>query len=79
MITSKARISAFGAYVPEKRLTNHDLEKMVDTTDQWIIQRTGINDRYISSQQQFSSDLAVKAIENLAKTSGRKINFLTIP
>ncbi len=55
MIASKARISAFGAYVPEKRLTDHDLEKMVDTSDEWIIQRTGIRDRYISTKKEFSS------------------------
>jgi 3-oxoacyl-[acyl-carrier-protein] synthase-3 len=74
MIASKARITAIGAYVPEKKLTNHDLIKMVDTSDEWIIQRTGIKNRCISAQKQFSSDLAVKAIENLAQNSGKTIS-----
>ncbi|MBN1797168.1 MAG: ketoacyl-ACP synthase III [Spirochaetales bacterium] len=73
MISSKARITAFGAYVPERQLTNHDLEKMVDTSDEWIIQRTGIKKRHISAVKEFTSDLAVKAIENLSQSSGKII------
>ncbi|MCY8578490.1 ketoacyl-ACP synthase III, partial [Bacillus haynesii] len=45
---SKARISAIGTYVPEKRMTNKDFEKIVDTSDEWIIQRTGIKERRIA-------------------------------
>ncbi|MGG3803026.1 ketoacyl-ACP synthase III [Metabacillus fastidiosus] len=64
---SKARITAIGTYVPEKRLANHDLEKMVETNDEWIVQRTGMRERRIASDNEYSSTLAFKAIENLTK------------
>jgi len=54
-------IIGVGEYFPEKVLTNHDLEKMVDTSDEWIVTRTGIRERHIVSQGQATSDLAVKA------------------
>jgi 3-oxoacyl-[acyl-carrier-protein] synthase-3 len=57
----KIRISATGFYVPEKILTNADLEKMVDTTDEWIVTRTGIKERHIASPEQATSDLCVEA------------------
>jgi 3-oxoacyl-[acyl-carrier-protein] synthase III len=50
-----------GAYLPEKVLTNADLEKMVDTCDEWIVSRTGIRERRIAAPDQASSDLAVEA------------------
>ena len=50
VIKSKARITAIGSYVPEKELTNHDLEKMVETNDEWIVQRTGIKERRITKK-----------------------------
>ncbi|MBI9098101.1 MAG: ketoacyl-ACP synthase III [Spirochaetaceae bacterium] len=64
---SKARVTALGAYVPEKKLTNQDLEKMVDTNDEWIVQRTGITERRLSAEDEFVTDLAVKAVENLVE------------
>lgn len=57
----RARISALGTYVPPKVLTNADLEKMVDTNDQWIVERTGIRERHIAEKGTASSDLAVEA------------------
>lgn len=57
----KTRISGTGSYLPEKLLTNHDLEKLVDTNDQWIIERTGIKQRHIAAETQVTSDLAVIA------------------
>ena len=57
----RAKIIGTGSYVPEKILTNADLEKMVETTDEWITDRTGIKERRISSPQQATSDLAVEA------------------
>lgn len=65
---SKARITAIGTFVPEKKLTNLDLEKMVDTSDEWIVQRTGMKERRIASEEEFASTLAFKAIENLVET-----------
>lgn len=53
MVKSKACITAIGSYVPEKRLTNFDLEKMVETNDEWIVQRTGIKERRITREDEF--------------------------
>jgi 3-oxoacyl-[acyl-carrier-protein] synthase-3 len=60
----KAAITAVGHYAPDKILTNADLEKMVDTNDEWIRSRTGIRERRIM-ENGASSDMAAKAIENL--------------
>ena len=54
-------IAAVGSYVPSRVLTNAELEKMVDTTDEWIISRTGIKERRIAAADEFTSDLASKA------------------
>lgn len=56
-----SRIIGTGKYLPEKILTNADLEKMVDTTDEWIRSRTGIEHRHIASDDEATSDLAYKA------------------
>lgn len=56
-----ARIVATGAYLPEKRLTNFDLEKMMETTDEWIRTRTGIRERRIAADHESTSDLAIHA------------------
>ena len=54
-------ISAVGSYVPEKVLTNADLEKLVDTTDEWITARTGIGERRIAADDEYTSDMATWA------------------
>ncbi|MCH2373125.1 MAG: ketoacyl-ACP synthase III [Planctomycetes bacterium] len=56
-------VSGTGSFVPEKRLTNFDLEKLVDTSDEWIRQRTGISERRVVVEGEATSDLAVKAAE----------------
>jgi 3-oxoacyl-[acyl-carrier-protein] synthase-3 len=56
-----SRIEGTGSYLPEKILSNADLEKMIDTTDEWIFTRTGIRERHIVAENEFTSDLAVKA------------------
>jgi 3-oxoacyl-[acyl-carrier-protein] synthase-3 len=56
-----SRIIGTGGYLPEKVLTNQDLERMVDTTDQWIRERTGIMQRHIAAEDQTTSDLAEQA------------------
>lgn len=67
--TMKAAITAVGGYVPETKLTNIDLEKMVDTNDEWIKSRTGIEERRILREPgKASSDMAVKAIEEILRT-----------
>lgn len=55
------RIAGTGSYVPEKVLTNYDLEKMVDTSDEWIVSRTGIKERRIAAEGEFTSHMAVHA------------------
>jgi 3-oxoacyl-[acyl-carrier-protein] synthase-3 len=57
----KAKISALGCYVPPRVLTNQDLEKLVQTSHQWIVERTGITERHIAEPGQATSDLAVEA------------------
>ncbi len=56
-----AKISALGCYVPPKVLTNYDLESMVDTTNDWILERTGIRERHIAAPDVATSDLATEA------------------
>ncbi len=57
----KAKISALGCYVPPRLLTNFDLEKMVDTSNEWILERTGIVERHIAAPDVATSDMAVEA------------------
>ena len=64
----RAKITATGAYLPEKVLTNFDLEKMVDTSDEWIRQRTGIELRHIAENQP-TSELAANAAEDILANS----------
>ncbi|WP_200762589.1 beta-ketoacyl-ACP synthase III [Nitrosophilus alvini] len=59
-----AAFRSVGSYVPEKTLTNKDLEKMVDTSDEWITKRTGIKTRHIADENETTSDLGVKAAIN---------------
>ena len=65
-----AKISALGCYVPPRVLTNADLEKMVDTNDQWIMERTGIRERHIAAPEVATSDLAVEAACVLLRQRG---------
>lgn len=60
-------IVGVGSYVPAKILTNHELEKMVDTSDEWITTRTGIRERRISGEREFTSDMAARAAERAMK------------
>lgn len=64
----RAKITALGTYVPPRILTNQDLEKMVETTDQWILERTGIRERHLVDKGVAASDLAVEAVKNLLKS-----------
>ncbi len=59
-----SKIGGTGSYLPSKILSNKDLEKMVDTTDEWIYTRTGIRERHIAAPEEMTSDLATKAAEN---------------
>lgn len=59
----RAKIKGIGSYLPEKILTNSDLEKMVDTSDEWITTRTGIKERHIAKENETTVDMAEKASE----------------
>src|SRR5215813_1660035 len=63
-------ITGVGSYVPTKVLTNADLEKMVDTTDEWITTRTGIKERHIAAENEFTSDLAAHAAKRAMEKAG---------
>lgn len=65
-----AQITAVGTYVPPGVLTNADLERMVDTTDQWIIERTGISERHIAAPEMATSDMAIEAARRVLEQRG---------
>lgn len=66
----RSRVAGTGSYLPERILTNADLEKMVETSDQWIVERTGIRRRHIAAEDQVTSDLCVLAAEKALKHAG---------
>lgn len=65
-----SRIVGTGGYLPAKVLTNHDLERMVDTSDEWIYTRTGIRQRHIAADREATSDLALAASRNAIAAAG---------
>lgn len=72
MYKRTAKIVGLGTYLPEKVLTNSDLEKMVDTSDEWIVTRTGIKERHIAEKGVATSDLGCMAAKNAIKNAGLK-------
>ena len=70
--TISVKISALGTYVPPQLLSNADLEKMVDTTDQWIMERVGIRERHVVEKGIATSDLAVEAAKKALAQRGIK-------
>lgn len=77
----RSRVAGIGSYLPERILSNHDLEKMVDTNDQWIRERTGIERRHLAAEGEYTSDLClkatVKALED-AQMKATDIDFILI-
>jgi 3-oxoacyl-[acyl-carrier-protein] synthase-3 len=67
---NRVRVAGLGHYLPERIVTNTDLEKMVDTSDEWIRERTGIRERRIAAPEQASSDLAVIAAQRALEAAG---------
>jgi 3-oxoacyl-[acyl-carrier-protein] synthase-3 len=65
-------IAGFGAGLPEQKVTNHELPKSIDTTDEWIVSHTGISSRYVASKNESSGSLATKAAQEALKMSGVK-------
>lgn len=67
---SYSRIAGTGSYLPEKVVTNHDLEKMMDTSDEWIQERTGIKRRHLAADGETTSDLALAAANQALDMAG---------
>ena len=65
-----SRIIGTGSYLPQKVLTNKDLESLVDTTDEWIVERTGIKQRHIAADNESTSSMAINASIDAIKSSG---------
>ena len=65
-------ITGTGAYIPHKVMTNHDLEKMVDTSDEWITTRTGIKERHVAAKDEAASDMAIHASRRALENAGLK-------
>ena len=73
-----SRILGTGSYLPERILTNADLEKLVDTNDQWIVERTGIRERHIAAEGEFTSDLATAAARAALDAAGLAIDEIDL-
>jgi 3-oxoacyl-[acyl-carrier-protein] synthase III len=74
-------IVGVGSYVPSKILTNHDLEKMVDTSDEWITTRTGIKERRVAAENEWTSQMAARAAERamkMAKVTAAEIDLIIV-
>lgn len=77
----QAKIIGTGSYLPEKVLSNHDLEKIVDTSDEWIVTRTGIKERRIARADEFTSHLGTKAAKKAmadANITPEEIDFILV-
>ena len=73
-----SRIAGTGSYLPEKVLTNADLEKMVDTSDEWIVTRSGIRERHIALPEQTTSDLAYEASLKALEAAGMRADEIEL-
>jgi 3-oxoacyl-[acyl-carrier-protein] synthase-3 len=78
---TRARIIGVGAYAPKRILTNADLEKMVETNDEWIVQRSGIRERHIADDSEATSDLAFRAAQQAIERANllpEDIDFIAV-
>lgn len=76
--THKAKIVGTGFYVPDKVLTNQDLAKMVDTSDEWIVTRTGMKERHIAAKEQATSDLVIEASRRALKNAHLEVKDIDL-
>ena len=80
-MTVRSVVLGAGCYLPERVLTNHELARMVDTSDDWIVQRTGIHERHMAGPNEFTSDLAIKAARAAladAKVEAESIDLIVV-
>ena len=78
---ARARLTGVGSYAPERVMTNAELEQLVDTSDEWIVSRTGIHERHIAAPDEAMSDLATKAVRRLldaTRTDPQSIDLLIV-
>ncbi|MDT3686610.1 MAG: beta-ketoacyl-ACP synthase III [Pseudorhodoplanes sp.] len=81
MVTIRSVILGAGCYLPSRRVTNEELAKTVDTSDEWIVQRTGIRERHIAAAGEMTSDLAIKAAQAAlkdAKMDAQSIDLIVV-
>ncbi len=81
MTVVRSKITGIGHYLPERVLTNFDLEKMVDTSNDWIIERTGISARHLAAKEEYTSDLATAAAREAladAQLSVQEIDMIIV-
>ncbi len=81
MSVIRSVVMGCGSYLPERRVTNDDLAKMVDTTDEWIVERTGIHERHIAAEDELTSHLALKAARAAiadAKIDAQEIDMIVL-
>ena len=81
MVNRYSRVAGTGSYLPEKVLTNADLEKLVDTSDEWIRTRTGIERRHIAADHETSSSMAEHAARRARKAAGQTpadVDFIVV-
>ncbi|NIP49215.1 MAG: beta-ketoacyl-ACP synthase 3, partial [Gammaproteobacteria bacterium] len=77
----RARITGTGSYAPEKVLTNSDIEKFIDTSDEWIRTRTGICERHIAADNENTSDLSTKAAQRaleMASVKAEELDYIVV-
>ena len=73
-----SKIVGTGRYLPERILTNKELEKIVDTSDEWVVSRSGIRQRHIASEDQMASDLALRAAQNAISDAGMLVQDIDL-
>ncbi len=79
---ARARLAALGGYAPETVVTNHDIARRVETSDEWIVTRTGIRERRYAAPDQAASDLAVIAAERILESAGvegAEVDMVIVP
>ncbi|MGE0632757.1 MAG: 3-oxoacyl-ACP synthase, partial [Pseudobdellovibrionaceae bacterium] len=74
----RTKVAGTGSYLPERILSNVDLEKLVDTNDQWIVERTGISRRHMAAEGQYCSDLSYEASMRALKDAGMTVQDLDL-
>jgi|JI9StandDraft_2_1071091.scaffolds.fasta_scaffold173996_2 3-oxoacyl-[acyl-carrier-protein] synthase-3 len=77
-MSKKAHIHAIGVYLPEKVLSNQDLEKLVETTDEWIVSRTGMRERRIAHENEFTSDMGTIAAKRALEKAGLSVDKIDL-